>query len=161
MFWHIEIIAGSYWKSWGIFTEISRQQAVIINDYSASVRPLLLPVVSDKSQEIFDTAWIKFCCSQRKSRQTMQVKKSWRGCTGKPKLACQNILHINIGKICLAWATKCPQDPLLPLSRIIFTFSLSHPLSVLIMLLLRYQCLISHPDSKDLIFYFSFLSFNC
>lgn len=42
------------------------------------------------------------------------------------------------------------------------SLSLSHtPFSVLIMLLLRYQCLISHPDSKDLIFYFSFLSFNC
>lgn len=66
MFWHIEIIAGSYWKSWGIFTEISRQQAVIINDYSASVRPLLLPVVSDKSQEIFDTAWIKFAVAKEK-----------------------------------------------------------------------------------------------
>lgn len=102
---------------------------------------------------------LNFAVAKEKSRQTMQVKKSWRGC--KPKLACQSILHINIGKICLAWDTKCPQDPLLPLSRIIFTFSLSHPLSVLIMLLLRYQCLISHPDSKDLIFYFSFLSFNC
>lgn len=102
---------------------------------------------------------LNFAVAKEKVDKQCRWRRAEWGC--KPKLACQNILHINIGKICLAWDTKCPQDPLLPLSRIIFTFSLSHPLSVLIMLLLRYQCLISHPDSKDLIFYFSFLSFNC